>query len=118
MTTSISGEASTSSAGAGLAWLSTTETMLPMTRASTRSSCADQARVEPDLPPERFGKPGVADVDPDDAPAVEALAEQVVGVFGLVAAVECADADMGHAGLQRRAVVGGLLHGLRKTAEQ
>ena len=46
------------------------------------------------------------------------LVEQVVGVFGLVAAVECADADMGHADVKRRPVVGGLLHGLGQAAEQ
>ena len=79
---------------------------------------ADQARIEPGLPSERRGKPGIANIDADDAPSVEAAAEQIVGVFGLVAAMECADPDMSHAGRQRRAIVSRLLHGLRQPAKQ
>ena len=113
VTTSIAGDASTSSAGAGLAWLSTTRDDAADDPRLDTIVFADQARIETGLPSERRGKLRIANIDADDAPAVEAAGEQIVGVFGLVAAMECADPDMRHAGRQRGTIVSRLLHGLR-----
>ena len=79
---------------------------------------ANQACIEAGLPAERFGKRRRADVDADRAPRPEPSLQKVLRVFGLVAAMEGADADMRHARLQLRAVVGGTADRWRQAAEQ
>ena len=79
---------------------------------------ADQAGIKSVLPAERRGKPGVANIDADDAPSVEAVAEQIVGVFRLVATMEGADPDVGHAGRELRPIVSRLLDGLRQPLKR
>ena len=108
---SMSGAASTSSAGAGecLA-VDDRDDAADNSRLDAVSSRIEP-RVEAILRAQRFGELRVANIDPDNAPAAESMLQQIVGVFGLVAAVKRADADMRHARLQRRPVVGGPLHG-------
>ena len=81
-----------------------------MTRASALVAAAEDAGVEAVLGAEGRAEGRRADADPGDAPASEARLEHVVGELRLVAAVEGADADVGHADPERGAVVGRAAH--------
>ena len=85
-----------------------------MMRVSARSSRRSVRGIEKVLPGQEIGKVRRHEVYAQHAPSSEASLEHVVDEFGLVAAMESADADMRDADLKGLAIILRLAHGGRQ----